>query len=68
MFIYPLIIITLTDVSNTSFLESITELDGFISAQSFDILLICGDFNVDFARRNNDCNLLFDLITLSELA
>ena len=56
-----------TDVSNNSFLESINELDGFISAQSFDNLLICGYFNVDFACRNNNCNLVFDLMRTHNL-
>ena len=35
--------------SNDAFLDCLCELDGFISAQSFDNILICGDFNVDFS-------------------
>ena len=42
-----------TDISDNLFLETITELDGFISAQSFDNLILCGDFNIDLSRRNN---------------
>ena len=49
-----------TDDSNNAFLESIAELDGFISAQSFDNLIICGDFNVDFSHNNNNCVVLSD--------
>ena len=41
--------------SNNAFLESLGKLDGFISTQSFDNLIICGDFNVDFSRDNHNC-------------
>ena len=37
----------------TAYLDTITELDGFISVQSFDNLIICGDFNVDFSRASH---------------
>ena len=46
--------------SKTAYLETIAELDGFISAQSFDNLIICGDFKyyVDFSRPSHHHNLL----------
>ena len=36
--------------SNNAFLETVAELDGFISSQLYDNIIICGDFNVDFSR------------------
>ena len=56
-----------TDDSNNAFLESIAELDGFISAQSFDNLIICGDFNADFSHNNNNCVVLSDLVRIYDL-
>ena len=56
-----------TDNSDNLFLETIAELDSFISAQSFDNLILCGDFNIDFSRRNNNCILLSDLMSAHNL-
>ena len=45
----PQFLLTFTSPdSNAAFLECLGELDGFISAQPYDNLIICGDFNVDF--------------------
>ena len=41
--------------SNNAFLESLGELEGFISMQSFDNIIICGDFNVHFSQSNHNC-------------
>ena len=51
-----------THDSNNAFLESLAELDGFISAQSFDNIL-CGDFNVDFSRDSHNCKHLLNFMT-----
>ena len=44
--------------SYNAYLETLSELEGFISTQTFDNLIICDDFNVDFARANRHCNIL----------
>ena len=44
--------------SYNAYLETLSELEGFISNQTFDNLIICGDFNVDFTRANRHCNIL----------
>ena len=44
-----------TSDSNNAFLESLGELDRFISMQSFDNIIICGDFNVHFSQSNHNC-------------
>ena len=36
--------------SFTDYLNALGELEGFIDSQSFDHILISGDFNVDFDR------------------
>ena len=40
----------------------VCELDGFISAQSFDNILICGYFNVDFSRHVHNTARLLDFM------
>ena len=56
-----------TSDSNQAFLDSITELKGFISAQSFDNLIICGDFNVDFSRHSYNRTNLEQLMSSTNL-
>ena len=51
-----------TSDSNNAFLEALCELEGFIAAQSFDNLVISGDFNVDFSRNTHNCNLLLSFM------
>ena len=36
--------------SHNNFLDTIAELEGFISSHEYDNLILCGDFNVDFCR------------------
>ena len=43
--------------SNNAFLETVAELDGFISSQSYDNIIICGDFNVDFSCGGHNFHL-----------
>ena len=43
---------------NNSFLETLAELEGFISSYSYDNLILCGDFNVDFDRDGQNANHL----------
>ena len=38
--------------SSTDFLVVLGEIEGFIGTQSYDNLLIVGDFNIDFPRRH----------------
>ena len=51
-----------TPESNAAYLDCLCELDGFISAQSFDNVIICGDFNVDFSRNNHNTSCLTDFM------
>ena len=51
-----------TSDSNNAFLEAVCELEGFIATQSFDNLVISGDFNVDFSRYTHNCNLLLSFM------
>ena len=51
-----------TSDSNNAFLESLQELDGFISMQSFDNIIICGDFNVHFSQSNHNCVQLLTFV------
>ena len=44
--------------TNNAYLESLCELEGFISTHPFDNLIICGDFNVDFSRNSHNCRNL----------
>ena len=39
-----------TSDSNNEFLDTIAELEGFLSSHEYDNVIICGDFNVDFCR------------------
>lgn len=54
--------------STTTFCESIAELEGFLLTQSYDYIIITGDFNVDFAKASPNCTILetfmqtFDLV------
>ena len=52
-----------TPDSNNVFLECLGDLDGFISTQSFDNIIISGAFNVNFSRHNHNCNQLLDFMT-----
>ena len=52
-----------TPDSDAAFLECLGELDGFISAQPYDNLIICGDFNVDFSRSTHNSIHLLDFMT-----
>ena len=45
-----------TSDSCNSFSESLAELEGFVSSHSYDNLIICGDFNVDFSHSGHNCN------------
>ena len=48
-----------TEASHLAFSESLCELDGFISAEHFDSVIIAGDFNVAFAHTGaNNSKLL----------
>ena len=50
MFIYPL---TMNQLQ-----ETIAELEGFLLTQTYDHVIIAGDFNVDFAKVSPDCTTL----------
>ena len=41
--------------SNNAFTETLAELDGFLLSHSYDNIIICGDFNVDFNRGGRNC-------------
>ena len=47
-----------TDASHVAFSESLCELDGIISAETYDNVIIAGDFNVDFSRSGPNCSNL----------
>lgn len=52
----------------TTFRETIAELEGFLLTQSYDHVIIAGDFNVDFVKSSRNCTILetfmqtFDLV------
>ena len=47
-----------TAASHSAFSESLCELDGIISAEHFDNIIIVGDFNVDVSRPGPNCSNL----------
>ena len=47
-----------TSDSNNSFLETLSELEGFISSNPYDNVIIFGDFNVDFSRPGHNSSHL----------
>jgi len=51
----------------TSTLLALGELDGFIDSQSFDHIIIGGDFNVDFNRSSGPLNLLSNFMADHDL-
>ena len=51
-----------TPESNNSFLETLAELEGFISSYSYDNLILCGNFNVDFDRGGHNANHLLSFM------
>ena len=48
--------------SHLDYLNTIGELQGFIDVQEFDMLLVVGDFNVDFNRSSSLTSLLLDFM------
>ena len=60
-----------TDYCNTTsqlaFSESLCELDGLLSAEHFDSIIIAGDFNVDFTRSGPNCSNLSALMSSNNL-
>ena len=54
--------------SNSVFLDCLGELEGFISMQSFDNIIIGGDFNVDFSRDNHNRNFLLSFMLQNNFA
>ena len=65
---YTYLLITGPPESNSAFLDCLGELEGFISMQSFDNIIIGGDFNVDFSRDNHNHNLLLNFMLQNNLA
>ena len=65
---YTYLLITGPPESNSAFLNCLGELEGFISMQSFDNIIIGGDFNVDFSRDNHNHNLLLNFMLQNNLA
>ena len=53
--------------TNTAFLDCLGELDGFISAQPFDNVIICGDFNVEFSCNTHNSHQLVDFMNTHNL-
>ena len=60
-----------TDYSNvashTAFAESIGELDGIISAENFDDIIIAGDFNTDLSRPGSNFTTLTSFMSSHKL-
>ena len=52
-----------SSTASSEYLNTLGELQGFIASQHFDVLLIAGDFNVDFDRSGPFHSLLVDFIT-----
>jgi len=48
--------------THEDFLLALGELEGFICSQSFDSLMIIGDFNIDFNRGGMNCVQLLEFI------
>ena len=61
-----------TDYSNvashTAFAESIGELDGIMSAENFDNIIIAGDFNTDLSRPGSNLTTLTSFMSSHNLA
>ena len=57
-----------TSVSNVEFISCLSEIEAFIDSQSFDSLIIGGDFNVDFSRASNNSLSLSDLMSSLNLS
>ena len=53
--------------SHLEYLNSIGELQGFVDVQNFDMLLVAGDFNVDFIRQGPLTSLLLDFMADNKL-
>ena len=51
-----------SSLSSTEYLTTLGELDGFINSQICDIVVIVGDFNIDFDRCNHYTSLLRDFM------
>ena len=52
-----------SSTASSEYLNTLGELQGFITSQHFDVLLIAGDFNVDFDRSGPFHSLLIDFIS-----
>ena len=65
---FLLIILYGTPASHDDFLFALGELEGFIISQSFDSLLIAGDFNVDFGCNNPNTSQLLGFMAEYDLA
>ena len=56
-----------SQTKSTTFRETIAELEGFLLTQTYDHVIIAGDFNVDFVspnRTNLECFMqAFDLVS-----
>ena len=53
--------------SNSQFLHTVCELEAFISMQSCDNIIICGDLNVDFSRSTPNKTVLIDFMLRNNL-
>jgi len=51
-----------------TFLETLCHLDGFILSQSFDNIIIAGDFNADFTWKSSNDNHLYISCTITILS
>ena len=52
-----------SSTASSEYLNTLGELQGFITSQHFDILLIAGDFNLDFDRSGPFHSHLVDFIS-----
>ena len=57
-----------TSLPNVEFVSCLSEIEAFIDSQSFDFLIIGGDFNVDFARASNNSLSLCDFMSSLNLS
>ena len=57
-----------TSLPNVEFISCLSEIEAFIDSQSFDFLIIGGDFNVDFARASNNSLSLCDFMSSLNLS
>ena len=51
--------------SHTAYAESIGELDGIISTENFDNIIIAGDFNTDLSRPGSNFTTLTSWVLIS---